>query len=31
MPVEIGDGKLWLPAPHQWKLDVAAGEAVIAK
>jgi glycosyl hydrolase family 43 len=31
MPVEIGDGKLWLPAPKEWTLDVATGEAVIAK
>jgi hypothetical protein len=29
MPVEIGDGKLWLPEPKEWALDVATGEAVI--
>jgi hypothetical protein len=29
MPVEIGDGKLWLPEPKEWTLDVATGEAVI--
>ena len=27
MPVEIGDGKLNLPAPHPWTLDVTTGEA----
>ena len=31
MPVEIGDGKLWLPEPKEWSLDVATGEAVISK
>ncbi len=29
MPVEIGDGKLWLPKPAPWKLNVKTGEAVI--
>ena len=29
MPLEIGDGKLWLPAPAEWTLDVGTGEAVI--
>jgi hypothetical protein len=29
MPLEIGDGKLWLPAPSPWTIDVATGEAVI--
>lgn len=29
MPLEIGDGKLHLPEPHEWTLDVAAGEAKI--
>jgi hypothetical protein len=28
MPVEIGGGKLWLPEPKEWTLDVATGEAV---
>jgi hypothetical protein len=27
MPVEIGDGKLSLPAPREWMLDVATGES----
>lgn len=31
MPVEIGDGKLWLPAPKEWTLDVATGEATIMR
>jgi hypothetical protein len=31
MPVEIGDGKLWLPEPKDWTLEVRAGEAVIQK
>ena len=29
MPVEVGDGKLWLPPPGEWTLDVQTGEAVI--
>ena len=29
MPLEIGDGKLRLPAPKPWTLDVETGEAVI--
>ena len=29
MPLEIGDGKLWLPAPAPWTLDVKTGEAVV--
>ena len=29
MPLEIGDGKLVLPEPRQWTLDIATGEAVI--
>jgi len=28
MPLEIGDGKLWLPEPAPWKVDVKTGEAV---
>jgi hypothetical protein len=27
MPIEIGDGRLWLPAPREWTIDVATGEA----
>jgi hypothetical protein len=29
MPLEIGDGKLWLPEPKEWTLDGVTGEAVI--
>ncbi len=29
MPLEIGDGKLWLPEPKEWTLDVKTGVAVI--
>ncbi|MEI8037962.1 MAG: family 43 glycosylhydrolase [Verrucomicrobiota bacterium] len=29
MPVEIGGGKLWLPEPQDWSLDVATGVARI--
>ncbi len=31
MPVEIGDGKLRLPAPKEFTIDVVTGEAVIKK
>jgi hypothetical protein len=31
MPVEIGDGKLWLPEPKPWTLNLLTGEAVIQK
>lgn len=31
MPLEIGDGKLRLPQPREWTLDVESGEAVIGK
>jgi|SRR5690242_6842575 len=31
MPLEIGDGKLRLPEPHKWTLDIATGEAKIEK
>jgi len=31
MPLEIGGGKLWLPEPKPWTLDIATGEAVIGK
>jgi hypothetical protein len=29
MPLEIGDGKMRLPEPREWTLDVRTGEAVI--
>jgi hypothetical protein len=29
MPLEIGNGKLRLPAPCKWTLDIATGEAKI--
>jgi hypothetical protein len=29
MPLTIGDGKLWLPAPHPWTIDVKTGRAAI--
>lgn len=29
MPVEIGDGKLWLPEPKVWTLDVGTGRAEV--
>ncbi len=31
MPVEIGDGKLWLPQPKEFTIDVVTGEAVVKK
>jgi hypothetical protein len=31
MPLQIGDGMLWLPEPKQWQLDVKTGEAIIEK
>jgi hypothetical protein len=31
MPLEIGDGKLTLPEPREWTLDIKTGEAVIRK
>jgi hypothetical protein len=31
MPLEIGGGKMSLPAPRKWTLDVAASEAKITK
>jgi hypothetical protein len=31
MPLEIGDGKLWLPAPKPWSIDVKSGVARILK
>jgi hypothetical protein len=29
MPLDIGDGKLWVPEPKEWTMDVATGEAEI--
>ncbi len=29
MPLEIGDGKLWLPEPKEWTINVDTGEAAI--
>jgi hypothetical protein len=29
MPLEIGGGKMTLPEPRDWTLDVVTGEAVI--
>jgi hypothetical protein len=29
MPLEIGGGKLWLPKPGDWTLDVKTGRAVV--
>ncbi len=29
MPLEIGEGKLWLPEPKQWTLNIKTGEATI--
>ncbi len=26
MPLEIGDGRLWLPEPREWTLDIKTGE-----
>lgn len=31
MPLEIGDGKLWLPEPAPWKINVKTGETTILK
>jgi len=31
MPVEIGDGKLWLPEPREWTPDVVTGVSAIMK
>ncbi|HYW44094.1 MAG TPA: family 43 glycosylhydrolase [Bryobacteraceae bacterium] len=31
MPVEIGGGKLWVPEPKPWTLDITTGEAVVSK
>jgi hypothetical protein len=29
MPLEIGDGKLWLPEPKPWILNIKSGETVV--
>jgi len=29
MPLKIGDGKLWLPQPGEWMVDVYTGEAQV--
>jgi len=29
MPLQIGDGKLWLPAPKPWSLDLKTGAATM--
>jgi len=29
MPLEIGEGKLWVPEPKPWTLDVVTGEAAV--
>jgi hypothetical protein len=29
MPLEIGNGRMWLPEPSEWTIDVNTGEAVI--
>ena len=29
MPLEIGNGRLWLPEPKEWTLNVVTGQAVI--
>ena len=31
MPLEIGDGQLRLPEPHEWSMDVKTGVAAIHK
>lgn len=31
MPLQIEDGKLWLPAPTPWKIDIKTGETTILK
>jgi hypothetical protein len=28
MPLEIGDGKLWLPEPKPWKINIKTGEVI---
>jgi hypothetical protein len=29
MPLQIGNGKLWLPEPKEWTIDVRTGEVII--
>jgi hypothetical protein len=29
MPLQIGDGKLWLPEQKDWTFDIKTGRAVI--
>jgi len=29
MPLEIGEGKLWLLEPKPWKLNIKTGEASV--
>lgn len=31
MPVQIGEGKLWLAEPRPWQLDINTGEAVVSQ
>lgn len=31
MPVQIGDGKLWLPQPQPWTLDIKTGRVAVLK
>jgi hypothetical protein len=31
MPLEIGGGKLWLPKPADWTLNIKTGEAAVKK
>ena len=31
LPLEIGGGKMTLPAPQKWSLDITTGEAKIGK
>lgn len=31
MPLEIGNGKVWLSEPHDWPLNVKTGEVTITK
>jgi Glycosyl hydrolases family 43 len=31
MPLQIGDGKLWLPEPRPWKINLKTGETSIKK
>jgi hypothetical protein len=31
MPLQIGGGKLWLPEPKEWTIDVRTGEVIITR